>query len=104
VTVSDVASLAITIGKAAVCVIEGAVDFMLVLDQDVLADDFLGLEIAAAGEVRWVAGTAFPAALPLFATGLRALGLLGWRRKWKITRCLKQARAVEPSLLALLSC
>jgi hypothetical protein len=25
-----------------------------------------------------------PAALPLFATGLGALGLLGWRRKRKI--------------------
>jgi hypothetical protein len=58
VTVSDVASLAFTIGKAAVCVIEGTVDFLLVLDQDVLADDLLGLEIAAAGEVRGVAGAA----------------------------------------------
>jgi hypothetical protein len=27
--------------------------------------------------------TPLPAALPLFATGLGALGLLGWRRKWK---------------------
>ena len=26
-----------------------------------------------------------PAALPLFATGLGALGLLGWRRKRKLT-------------------
>jgi hypothetical protein len=25
----------------------------------------------------------FPAALPLFATGIGALGLLGWRRKRK---------------------
>jgi hypothetical protein len=30
-----------------------------------------------------VAGTPLPAALPLFATGLGALGLLGWRRKRK---------------------
>jgi hypothetical protein len=29
------------------------------------------------------AGTPLPAALPLFATGLGALGLLGWRRKRK---------------------
>ena len=28
-----------------------------------------------------VIGTPLPAALPLFATGLGALGLLGWRRK-----------------------
>ena len=27
--------------------------------------------------------TPLPAALPLFATGLGVLGLLGWRRKWK---------------------
>ncbi len=27
--------------------------------------------------------TPLPAALPLFATGLGALGLFGWRRKWK---------------------
>jgi hypothetical protein len=30
-----------------------------------------------------VAETPLPAALPLFATGLGALGLLGWRRKRK---------------------
>jgi len=29
------------------------------------------------------ASTPFPAALPLFATGLGALGVLGWRRKRK---------------------
>ena len=29
------------------------------------------------------AATPLPAALPLFATGLGALGLLGWRRKKK---------------------
>jgi len=29
--------------------------------------------------------TPLPAALPLFVTGLGALGLLGWRRKWKTT-------------------
>jgi hypothetical protein len=39
-------------------------------------------EIAFSGgfSVR-VTGTPLPAALPLFATGLGALGLLGWRRK-----------------------
>ena len=30
-----------------------------------------------------VGATPLPAALPLFATGLGALGLLGWRRKRK---------------------
>jgi hypothetical protein len=30
-----------------------------------------------------VVTTPLPAALPLFATGLGALGLLGWRRKRK---------------------
>lgn len=28
--------------------------------------------------------TPLPGALPLFASGLGALGLLGWRRKWKV--------------------
>ena len=32
-----------------------------------------------------VSGTPLPAALPLFASGLGALGLLGWRRKRKAT-------------------
>ena len=32
--------------------------------------------------------TPLPAALPLFATGLGALGLLGWRRKRKATAAL----------------
>ena len=37
------------------------------------------------GEIRdfLAAPTPLPAALPLFATGLGALGLLGWRRKRK---------------------
>jgi hypothetical protein len=37
------------------------------------------------GEIRGflAAPTPLPAALPLFATGLGALGLLGWRRKRK---------------------
>jgi hypothetical protein len=30
--------------------------------------------------------TPLPATLPLFATGLGALGLLGWRRKWSAAR------------------
>jgi hypothetical protein len=30
-----------------------------------------------------IAPTSLPAALPLFATGLAGLGLLGWRRKKK---------------------
>ena len=32
--------------------------------------------------------TPLPAALPLFATGLGALGLLGWRRKRKAAAAL----------------
>jgi hypothetical protein len=32
-------------------------------------------------EIAAVSATPLPAALPLFATGLGALGLLGWRRK-----------------------
>jgi hypothetical protein len=36
------------------------------------------------GEIRgWLVATPLPTALPLFATGLGALGLLGWRRKRK---------------------
>ena len=39
------------------------------------------------GEIRgFLAETPLPAALPLFATGLGALGLLGWRRKRKAQR------------------
>jgi len=36
------------------------------------------------GEIRaFLAETPLPAALPLFASGIGALGLLGWRRKRK---------------------
>ena len=36
------------------------------------------------GEIRgFLNETPLPGALPLFVTGLGALGLLGWRRKWK---------------------
>ena len=38
---------------------------------------------AATGEVVEPVASAPPGALPLFATGLGALGLLGWRRKRK---------------------
>jgi hypothetical protein len=37
----------------------------------------------ASGEIVPVSTTPLPAALPLFASGLGALGLLGWRRKRK---------------------
>jgi hypothetical protein len=36
-----------------------------------------------AGQVVVPSGVPLPGALPLFATGLGALGLLGWRRKRK---------------------
>jgi hypothetical protein len=39
--------------------------------------DVVDVEAAA------ISATPLPAALPLFATGLGGLGLLGWRRKWK---------------------
>jgi hypothetical protein len=37
----------------------------------------------ALDDVSLTAATPLPAALPLFATGLGGLGLLGWRRKRK---------------------
>jgi hypothetical protein len=37
------------------------------------------------GQITILSATPLPAALPLFATGLGALGLLGWRRKRKGT-------------------
>jgi hypothetical protein len=42
-----------------------------------------GQPFLAALTVETVTATPIPAALPLFATGLGALGLLGWRRKRK---------------------
>lgn len=38
----------------------------------------------SAGIQNSAAATPLPAALPLFASGLGALGLLGWRRKRKV--------------------
>ncbi len=43
---------------------------------------FNGMTLDGAGQADPL-GTPLPAALPLFATGLGALGLLGWRRKRK---------------------
>lgn len=40
--------------------------------------------VAYGGEGEPVHAVPLPAALPLFATGLDALGLLGWRRKRKV--------------------
>ncbi len=45
--------------------------------------DLLGATISLQAPI--AAATPLPAALPLFATGLGALGLLGWRRKKKAT-------------------
>jgi hypothetical protein len=45
-----------------------------------------GFEVATEGGVQdagWFTPTPLPAALPLFATGIGGLGLLGWRRKRK---------------------
>ena len=45
---------------------------------------FVSLAVSAQSDAEeGVAGVPLPAALPLFATGLGALGLLGWRRKRK---------------------
>jgi CHRD domain len=48
-------------------------------------DTYLNIHTTAnpGGEIRGFLVTPLPAALPLFATGLGALGLLGWRRKRK---------------------
>ncbi len=46
---------------------------------------------AQRGPIEVVATTPLPAALPLFATGLGAMGLLGWRRK------RKSAAAIAPA-------
>ncbi len=39
-------------------------------------------------QIASVATTPLPAALPLFATGLGLMGLLGWRRKRKASAAL----------------
>jgi hypothetical protein len=39
------------------------------------------LILTSAGNATWASAVPLPAALPLFATGLVGLGLLGWRRK-----------------------
>ena len=41
------------------------------------------LSLSPANPIATLATTPLPATLPLFATGLAALGLLGWRRKRK---------------------
>jgi hypothetical protein len=45
--------------------------------------NFLHFDDVSVDQVTVGAATPLPAALPLFATGLGALGLLGWRRKRK---------------------
>jgi hypothetical protein len=58
---------------------------------------FIGIELFAAGsgngqEVDFdITATPLPAALPLFATGLGAMGLFGWRRKRKNTAAITAA-------------
>ena len=44
--------------------------------------------------------TPLPAALPLFASGLGALGLLGWRRKRKASRTSPSRIVAAPALAA----
>lgn len=51
-------------------------------DLEGLPPDYSGNFVVTVADV---ASTPLPAALPLFATGLGALGLLGWRRKGRVT-------------------
>ena len=57
-------------------------DFELTAD---LSDNLgvIPVPVLGGGGGNNVSSTPLPAALPLFATGLGALGLLGWRRKRK---------------------
>ena len=60
--------------------------FAALLAGAIAGDAYLNIHSTAfpAGEIRgFLNETPLPAALPLFATGLGALGLLGWRRKRK---------------------
>ena len=48
-------------------------------------DDFIGFALVGVGDAqRSLEQTPLPGAITLFATGLGALGLIGWRRKWKL--------------------
>jgi hypothetical protein len=55
----------------------------------ILTNDTGGFEVADISAT--LIATPLPAALPLFATGLGALGLLGWRRKRRVARQLTPA-------------
>jgi hypothetical protein len=56
----------------------------------VVTDDPDGVPVGTF-DVSGVSATPLPAALPLFATGLGALGLLGWRRRRKNAAALASA-------------
>jgi hypothetical protein len=53
--------------------------------------DFVSLDRQGNAQFASVATTPLPAALPLFATGLGVMGLLGWRRKRKGTAAIAAA-------------
>jgi hypothetical protein len=53
------------------------------LDGRVLGGDSSDMQIVSGDTINAPVNTPLPAALPLFATGLGGLGLLGWRRKRK---------------------
>jgi hypothetical protein len=63
---------------------------------DSASSNFTTYDVAASGHLTSfgpaeLSQTPLPAALPLFATGLGALGLLGWRRKRKNTAAIAAA-------------
>ncbi len=63
------------------------ISFLGELDYPYTAASYEGTITAGAP----IPGTPLPAALPLFATGLGAMGLLGWRRKRKNTTAIAAA-------------
>ena len=60
-------------------------DCLFVIETGDLQDigTYFGLDAGVLQVASDVGDTPLPAALPLFATGLGAMGLLGWRRKRK---------------------
>ncbi len=60
----------------------GASELLLGINDDIFSDNTGSWTVSVTGPTA-VSTVPLPAALPLFATGLAGLGLLGWRRKRK---------------------